>query len=1116
MPAFSDFFPANRRSARQYDQLIIALRAATKELRDASAGFEDLLCRLLPHLVHALEAEAGLIYARSTEAPLTPYFSLLATTAEDDAPVAGSPDTATTVETTQSVKATAFASYFDKQDAQIADSTAIAQWPTILSQQVTSVLLATLETIDQQYLLLICNKDEDAGYPFVAADRTVLNFLLAVIGAEIRAQERLQQEHDAVQTISQLVAQNRTDELWQVIVQNASQLGKTKYAHIFAYEQDHHRLVSKCNWNAETCEEIAQGYTLSLDKPSLNTHVAQTRTPIYLPQLRSDAKIPFEQGKWEDDVQSAYCIPLISQEHLVGTLYVASTEPDGIALEEQQTIDRLAPHAAVALNTANLIDQTQQTLDLDKEIIVLQQELTDVLREEMQVEQIETMLAPHFAAELNPFLALWDETKQTVKLHFVHERGQRQVTTDHELYSERLIGERRGLIDYMYAHNLPVLDIPNFEDWHEQTEIEIGFRSHLYCCLVVALYHRGELVGWLGFRGYQRPYMFDDRQRELLHRVGPHIATVLYNAHEYEQKIQERNIISEFQTRISQLSETEAAEIDQISRAVREALERLQIVATDMYIALYDEQMETITVPLVYVDGKVLSPEQLVQDPIYQTRHIDTRWGFTEYILRHQEAIHAPNRQALRQWQEHGLDIRPQFTCWFGVPMWSLNKVVGVMALRSTKAENLFKDSHVELLQVIANEAAITLYNARQFEAVQTMLNYAEVLYETARQISRAGVQDDDKILHMLTRRAKQVTGCHLSMLYQYKNDHLALKLYETDYVDGDYPHTIALTAKTIVNRALESNKAQLVPDVTRDSDYTDILNQRTGSQIAVVIRAGADKQGAPLGIISIEHPHIGGLTKRERDFVIGLADLAAVAMQKAERDRAFRRNTAIALMGVWKAEISHTMNRYFGEVQTGVASLLVEKDLSEQVRDELKHLVAETKRIRASEFYLGNIGELLLEESEGSTELDSALRADIKYFCMQQQMDEQIAHEIVRFEPNCPTISINIHYRWLRILINHYLNNAFRHQTAPNQPIEVWTERQQNYAAVFVKNIGSGIKEEVRARLFEEPVAPTDETSGRGLLLVRFICENHRGRAWLESAPEDPETCFAFAIPIQ
>lgn len=1121
MSAFSNFFSANRRSAQQYDQLIIALRAATTELRHANAGFTDLLCRLLPHLVRALEAEAGLIYTRTTEAPLSPHIQLLIAKENPEVVRADQNNNgdkeSLPLAASEQVAAAAFAPYFAQQEAQIVNLEALAEWPTLVSQPLTSVLLATLATPDQEYLLLICNKDEQAGYPFVAADRTVLNFLLAVIGADIRAQARLQQEHNAVQTISQLVAQNRMEELWCAIVQNAAQLGKTKYAHIFAHEEDHHRLLSKCNWNAATQEEIEKGYALSLDTSSLNTNVAKTLQPIYLAEIADTPESSFARGEWEDDVRSAYCIPLVSQTQLVGTLYVASTEPDGISLEERQCIDRLAPHAAVALNTAKLLNQAQQTSELDNEIIALQQEVTDVLREDMQIEQIESMLAPYFSAEFNPFLALWNKYTGTIKLPFVHERGQKQVTADHPLYAERPIGTRHGLIDYMHAHQLDQLDIANFAEWDARAAIAPAYCDTLHCCLIFALHHRDELVGWIGFRGYQRPYMFDDRQRELLRRVAPHIATVLYNAHEYEQKINERDIISAFQTRISQLSDTEAAEIDQISTAVRETLGKLQIAATDMYIALYDEQTETITVPLVYVDGTIMPAHEREQDPIYQTRHIDRRLGFTEYILRHQTPILAKDRQILAQWQAKGVDVQPQFVCWMGVPMWVLNKIVGVMALRSTKAENLFEENHVDLLQVIANEAAITLENARQFEAAQTMLTYSEVLYETGRQISRSSMHDDNTILQMLVKRAKEVTGSHLSMLYQYEGEYLALQLLETDYEDGEYPNFISCQEKTIVTSALAANKAQLITDVTRphDNHYRDILNGRTGSQIAVVIRAGADKQGELLGVISIEHPAINGLSKRERNFVIGLADLAAIAMQNAERDRAFRRNTAIALMGVWKAEISHAMNRYFGEVQTGIASLLIEEDLPEIVRDELDYLAEETEQMRTSEFYIGNIGELALENEQGQTNLHGALKTDIDHFCTEQQLNENEQKEIVRFQSNCPDVMVSIHHRWLRILINHYLHNAYRHHQSQDQPIIVETEQKQNLAIVYVKNIGNGIQQDVRDRLFEEPVEPTDKTSGRGLLLVRFICEQHRGQAWLRSRPDDQETCFAFSIPI-
>jgi GAF domain-containing protein len=1014
--------------------------------------------------------------------------------------------------TVRIVESAVLTALLDDDDAHIVDAVAISGWPRLTPLQLTSAIAAPLHTSKQNYLLLICNKQVEE-YPFLAADRTVLDFLLAVIAADLRAEERLQREHEAVQQISSLVANNQTDELWRVIAQSATRLANTKYAHIYSYEADRHRLVSKCNWNAAMEAEIEREHELRLDEESLNTHVAVGHASAYIADLTKKSVIPFQTEKWEGDVQSAYCIPLISRDELVGTLYVAATAPQAISAEDRQALNRLAPHAAVALNTARLFQQIRRNLELDELIITMQQQMADVLQQTHQVEQIYSVLAPHFPQSLNLFLAVWDEHHQFIRLPIIHEQGERQNPQVTPLYGPRVPGERQGLIDYMISHQQELLDIQDFRSWGDAHQIEPAFQSGLRSCLVITLKHGAHVVGWLGFRGYDSAYMFTDRQRELLRRMAPHIATVLYNSQLYDQKIKEREVVSQFQTQISELNETEAAEINQISQAVRDALEKLDLTTTDMYIALLDAEQAILHIPLVYVNGHLLSEEERAKDPLYRTRPRYTRRGFTEHILQTDAPVLVRNRRELEAWQQRGLEVLPSHFCsWIGVPMRVMGRTIGVMALRSTTIENLFEQNHVELLQTVANQAAITLQNARQYEEARTTLRYNEVLYETSRSLSRAGVKEAE-ILETIVQQAMETTGSHLSVLYRRDNSRLQLQIINPPALRSKFYEFIEPTDGTIINRALRTHRAQLVADVARDPDYVDILKGQTGAQLAVVVHAGAATEGEALGIISIEHPKINGLAERERRFVIALANLAAIAMQNAERIRALQRHNVVAIMGAWGAEIMHTINRRVGEIRTTLFAVLLANEFSDETRQMLQNIdfIAESMLLR--EFHRSKSSGVSLDGNQDSTVLDETLQSEINHYRVGDRVETPQAQ--VKFTPGCMGLKVKIHERWLRILINHYLSNAARHLLPTAQQITVWTERQGDQAVIYVENVGQGIAEEIRPLLFEEPIEPTEQTSGRGLLLVRFICEHHHGHAWLASTANDVQTRFAFSVPV-
>jgi GAF domain-containing protein len=1088
------FLSANRRSGQQYEKIIIALRNATKEINNVKASLDDLLVRLLPHVVAALEAESGYIYHRKTSDPSGQFYLLGATAADALESVASA-----------ALQELAIA------EAEILDDSEIDRLPPFVPRPLINAIVAPLRMLERQYLVVVCNKQTDA-YPFLAGDRVILEFLLTVMSAELRAEERLLREHEAVQRISELVAAGKTDDLWLVIAQSAAQLSNAKYAQIYSFEEDRNWLAQRCSWNAETKTTADRNFVLPLHMDSLNGHVASTRAATHVADL-NNSKIPYHREKFEEDAKTAYAIPLISQNTLVGTLYIAKTEPGTISQEDCNAVDRLAPHAAVALNTARLLEEKQRNLDLDELIIDLQQELADVLREEGQIQQIEKVLKPHFTPAFNPFLALWDEAAQRIELHIVHEGGQRHEPSGHELYDVRRRGERRGLIDYMLGCDRDVLDIPNFQEWPHVEEIEPDFRKELHCCLVIALKHRGQLVGWLGFRGYENAYMFDERQRELLQRLAPHIATVLFNSRQYEQKIKEREVVSKFQTQISELTETEAAEIAQISQAVKVALEKLAITTTDMYIALVDQEKEILHIPLVYVKEHELTEAEKEADPLYRTRHPNERKGFTEHILATNESVLVKTRQELEAWKEKGLDVLPShFCCWVGVPMRVLGRTIGVMALRSTTTEYLFDQNHVELLQTVANQAAITLENARQYERVQQTSRYNAALNKASREISRAQLTEN-AILQEIVKQAVESTGSHLGVIY--RSDPAGLKLSIKYPPDTFHVHElITPEMPTIINKAFRLNKAQLAPDVTKfPDDFWDTSGGATKGQLSVVLRAGGEEKGEKLGVISIEHPKVNRLSNQERDFVIGLADLAAVAIQNAERVRTLQRNTTVAIMGAWGAEIMHTINRRVGEIRTTVFSMLLEDQFSDETRQALRNIDFMAGSMLLGEFHRGKSSGVALDNNQEGAILDEVLQSEINHYRVADKAE--IRPVQVRFRPGCANLKVKVHERWLRILINHYLSNATRHLLPTAQEIMVWTERQDNQAVVYVENTGQGIAEQIRPLLFEEPVEPTEHTSGRGLLLVRFICEHHQGRAWLVSSAADEQTCFAFSIPV-
>lgn len=191
------------------------------------------------------------------------------------------------------------------------------------------------------------------------------------------------------------------------------------------------------------------------------------------------------------------------------------------------------------------------------------------------------------------------------------------------------------------------------------------------------------------------------------------MAIVLHNARLYGQRLHELETVSRFQAKISTLSATEQAEIEEVSHEAVNALKAIGLYTDDMYVILYDSKENKLRTPLAYEDGHMIHTASLDNRPNYRTRKLEERNGLQNGILVNDVRIGERPQGDRRLARTGGLPIRPQrLVCWMGTPMNVRGETAGVMVLRSFTQENRFNESHIELVQTIANQAAITIANA--------------------------------------------------------------------------------------------------------------------------------------------------------------------------------------------------------------------------------------------------------------------------------------------------------------------------------------------------------------------------------------------------------------------
>ncbi|MEZ4830532.1 MAG: GAF domain-containing protein [Caldilineaceae bacterium] len=438
--------------------------------------------------------------------------------------------------------------------------------------------------------------------------------MLASIEASLRTMQRLYMENEAIAAINQEITTGDIDSLSRVIATQVARLTEVKYTAVFSYDEGSEELVSQFVWDQAKQVALSRKHRISCPKQDLGVQLANYRGHCGLNDTTSPIH-PLLSEILEGDMAAEFCVPLVSQDTLVGVLYMASPSVNDISTEDRSSAQRLAPLAAVALQNAKLLAKQSDDLRLDRAIIRLHNAIADVLLEEEQTEQILSVLQDYMPEGHNLFIATYDEHHRQIRLHVVFENDKRIDALDtHPLYKPRFVGARNGLIDYMLTRQepMPILDVPDFSVWKDKNKIEDGFSENLRCCLVLELRlpHTDEIIGWIGLRGMQDAHMFGPELRTLLQETAPYLAVVLHNSKEYAQRAREREAVIKFQTEVSSLSETQAAEVEQLSHSITTALDGLRLYTGDLLIALYDAEQTRITAPVVFLDGKSLSAEE--------------------------------------------------------------------------------------------------------------------------------------------------------------------------------------------------------------------------------------------------------------------------------------------------------------------------------------------------------------------------------------------------------------------------------------------------------------------------------------------------------------------------
>lgn len=270
-----------------------------------------------------------------------------------------------------------------------------------------------------------------------------------------------------------------------------------------------------------------------------------------------------------------------------------------------------------------------------------------------------------------------------------------------------------GLVGHVVTHQETVVagDVsmePNY------VEVVAGMVS----TLAVPLVHKNRSIGALNVLSRSRD-MYSERDAAILRQFGAHVAMALVNARLFEQQ---RLDAEAFET-LAEIGRDVAAlmDLDELLARIAQLARRVVDYRTFGILLLNEETQELEIKVAVQFGDRVRIPKV----PLGQ--------GLVGYAALHREPVLVPDVSQDPRYIKVVEDVRSELA----VPMLLKDRCIGVFDLESPELD-AFSKRDVEILTLLASQAAVAIENARLYEEVTATEARLEKELRFARRVQAA------------------------------------------------------------------------------------------------------------------------------------------------------------------------------------------------------------------------------------------------------------------------------------------------------------------------------------------------------------------------------------------
>jgi len=342
------------------------------------------------------------------------------------------------------------------------------------------------------------------------------------------------------------------------------------------------------------------------------------------------------------------------------------------------------------------------------------------------------------------------------------------------------------------------LFIPNIAQFEEVSQGNSGPEKAVISFLLKAA---SEVIGVLNI-WYDTIRTFSEEERTILRLLADQATTAIINM-QFVQAEREQRILAD-SLRKANLQLSDNLELTDVLESILKQV-LLLVSAREAQVFLYDGKNLEF--------GAVIYADEVQEDPV----HLPNPDSIFYQTAQSGERILVPDIQA-----EENLQDTWKTGSLVSLPLIFHRKVIGIMNVSFLKPGKL-DESKLQVLDLLSNQAAIAINNARTFEAEREQRKLAQALRQTGRAIQSS--LDLEVVLDQILTQISTVVPFHTANLILVENGEMRVVRQQGFQIDTDQGKdqlndAFDISRFTTLVKITESKKPMIIPDVSESEEW--------------------------------------------------------------------------------------------------------------------------------------------------------------------------------------------------------------------------------------------------------------------------------------------------------